>query len=86
MKRTAISLSLLCCVASALAQPQKEITANEVIPRIKKNAGVAWRSEPVDTRKAGNPGTRVTGRDVTTESETPKRKCNPVERAPQRSR
>src|ERR1700722_15874900 len=36
-------------------------TAQEVIDRIKKNIGVAWKPETVDTFKAGDPSTDVTG-------------------------
>ncbi len=37
------------------------ITAREVIERIQKNVGVPWRTETVDTIKAGDPATNVTG-------------------------
>jgi putative NIF3 family GTP cyclohydrolase 1 type 2 len=37
------------------------ITAQEVIDRIKKNVGVEWRPETVDTFKAGDPVTVVKG-------------------------
>ena len=37
------------------------ITARQVIERIQKNVGVAWRSQTVDTFKAGDPDTVVTG-------------------------
>jgi putative NIF3 family GTP cyclohydrolase 1 type 2 len=37
------------------------ITAQEVIERIKKNIGVDWKPETVDTFKAGDPSTAVTG-------------------------
>jgi putative NIF3 family GTP cyclohydrolase 1 type 2 len=44
------------------AQTQENhITAEQVIDRIKKNIGVPWREETVDTFKAGNPETRITG-------------------------
>ena len=46
--------------------PRNNITAREVIDRIKQNVGVPWQdrvrnSETVDTFKAGNPDTIVTG-------------------------
>jgi putative NIF3 family GTP cyclohydrolase 1 type 2 len=44
----------------SLAQ-DKPLTAREVISRIQKNVGVPWRSDTVDTFKAGDPDTRVTG-------------------------
>jgi putative NIF3 family GTP cyclohydrolase 1 type 2 len=37
------------------------VTAQEVVDRIKKNIGVDWKSESVDTFKAGDPSTTVTG-------------------------
>jgi putative NIF3 family GTP cyclohydrolase 1 type 2 len=37
------------------------LTARQVIERIQKNVGVAWRSQTVDTFKAGDPDTPVTG-------------------------
>lgn len=37
------------------------VTAQEVVDRIRKNLGVDWKSETVDTFKAGNPSTTVTG-------------------------
>ena len=65
MKHIAILLSLFFCATSAIAQASKEITANDVIDRIKKNVGVEWRAETVDTFKAGDPGAKVTGIAVT---------------------
>jgi putative NIF3 family GTP cyclohydrolase 1 type 2 len=48
------------------AFPQNNgLTARDVIERIQKNVGVAWRTETVDTFKAGNPDTRVRGIAVT---------------------
>jgi putative NIF3 family GTP cyclohydrolase 1 type 2 len=41
------------------------ITAQEVVDRIRKNIGVDWKAETVDTFKAGEPSTNVT-RIVTT--------------------
>jgi len=65
VKRIAIFLSLFSFAASAFAQAPKEITANEVIDRIKRNVGVEWRAETVDTFKAGDPNAKVTGIAVT---------------------
>src|SRR5690242_7603101 len=45
---------------AALGQPAS-LSAGEVIDRIKKNVGVPWRTETVDTFKAGGPETRVKG-------------------------
>jgi len=38
-----------------------EITGRQVIERIQKNVGVPWRTETVDTFKAGNPDSAVKG-------------------------
>jgi putative NIF3 family GTP cyclohydrolase 1 type 2 len=40
---------------------ENHLTAQQVIDRIKKNVGVPWREQTVDTFKAGNPEARVTG-------------------------
>src|SRR5438045_4389296 len=37
------------------------LTAQDVIDRIKKNVGVEWKADTVDTFKAGEPATLVTG-------------------------
>src|SRR3954451_3139919 len=51
-------------VSSAVAQ-QKSVTAREVIERIQAHVGVPWQSDTVDTFKARNPDTPVTGIAVT---------------------
>ncbi len=65
MKRTALFLAFVCCASGAAAQAKKEITANEVIERIKKNVGLEWRTDTVDTFKGGDPNTKITGVAVT---------------------
>jgi putative NIF3 family GTP cyclohydrolase 1 type 2 len=50
--------------ASALAQPNA-LTARQVIERIQAHVGVPWKSDTVDTFKAGNPDAPVTGIAVT---------------------
>ena len=70
--------SSLCAVAMFLpvvvlgqspdAQPlvrDGSLTAREVVERIKTHVGVPWQPETVDTFKAGDPDTRVTGIAVT---------------------
>lgn len=47
------------------AAQEKRPTAQEVIAAIQEHVGVPWRTETVDTFKAGNPETRVTGIAVT---------------------
>src|SRR5229473_814493 len=49
---------------SAIAQ-ERRVTAREVIARIQQQVGVPWQAETVDTIKAGNPDTAVTGIAVT---------------------
>jgi putative NIF3 family GTP cyclohydrolase 1 type 2 len=51
-------------VLPATAQ-EKRPTAQEVIAAIQEHVGVPWKTETVDTFKAGNPETRVTGIAVT---------------------
>jgi putative NIF3 family GTP cyclohydrolase 1 type 2 len=43
----------------------KPITAREVVQRIQEHVGVPWQKETVDTFKAGDPDTKVTGIAVT---------------------
>jgi hypothetical protein len=40
---------------------EKRPTAREVVTSIQKHIGVPWKTPTVDTFKAGNPDTRVTG-------------------------
>lgn len=65
-------LALLISLPTAvLAQSQetagreRTVTAHEVVERIKTHVGVPWQKETVDTFKAGDPDTRVTGIAVT---------------------
>lgn len=51
----------LILLSSTIASAQAPLTASAVIERIKKQVGVAWRAETVDTIKAGDPETVVTG-------------------------
>lgn len=56
------SFALSAAAASLVeAQEKKTLTAGEVIERIKKNVGVPWRAETVDTIKSGGADTPVTG-------------------------
>ncbi len=59
MSLNKITIALLLLAASASAQ--KALTAREVIERIQKNVGVPWRAQTVDTFKAGDPDTPITG-------------------------
>jgi putative NIF3 family GTP cyclohydrolase 1 type 2 len=51
----------LLAAENAIAQQEGELTARQVIERIRKNVGVTWRSQTVDTFKAGNPDAPVKG-------------------------
>src|SRR5207244_7697182 len=44
-----------------IAHAAAPLTAQEIVDRIKKNIGVEWSSDDVDTLKAGDPSTVVTG-------------------------
>ena len=45
----------------AFARGAATVTAQEIVDRVKKNIGVDWGSDDVDTFKAGDPSTIVTG-------------------------
>lgn len=62
MKQT---MAALLFVLPALAQTQTPPTAREIITSIEKNVGVPWTTPTVDTFKAGDPDTPVTGIAVT---------------------
>lgn len=66
LMRTAalVAIGILFTSASGRAQ-EKQLTAREVIARIQEHVGMPWQTETVDTFKAGNPDTRVTGIAVT---------------------
>ena len=55
---------VLGTVAGSTAQ-ERRITAREVVAEIQRQVGVEWEKETVDTFKAGNPDTPVTGIAVT---------------------
>jgi putative NIF3 family GTP cyclohydrolase 1 type 2 len=57
-----LTSALLCCTVAAQGQ---KLTAREVVTRIQQHVGVPWQSDTVDTFKAGNPDTPVTGIAVT---------------------
>ena len=50
--------------SAAFAQ-ERPLTAREVVQRIQEHVGVPWQKETVDTFKAGDPDTKVTGIAVT---------------------
>lgn len=51
---------LLSAAMAGLASAEN-LTAAQVIARIQEHVGVPWRKETVDTIKAGDPSTKVTG-------------------------
>jgi len=50
---------------SAASAQEPPLTAREVVQRIQDHVGVPWQKETVDTFKAGDPDTKVTGIAVT---------------------
>jgi putative NIF3 family GTP cyclohydrolase 1 type 2 len=60
-------LAGICCAQNSapLSAGPKKITAQEVIDQIKSHVGVEWKEPTVDTFKAGDPQTPVTGIAVT---------------------
>jgi putative NIF3 family GTP cyclohydrolase 1 type 2 len=59
-----LRLSLFVLASSAFASAQESTappTARQIIDQIKGNVGVPWREETVDTIKAGDPETAITG-------------------------
>jgi putative NIF3 family GTP cyclohydrolase 1 type 2 len=60
-----VMLATLTVVCHGAKAEDKRPTAREVVAAIQKNIGVPWNSETVDTFKAGNPDSPVTGIAVT---------------------
>jgi putative NIF3 family GTP cyclohydrolase 1 type 2 len=58
-------LAAFAVVCQAAKAQDKRPTAREVVAAIQEHVGVAWNSGTVDTFKAGNPDTPVTGIAVT---------------------
>ena len=52
-------------VTVGMAEAQHKITARELVAEIQQQVGVEWQKDTVDTFKAGNPDTPVTGVAVT---------------------
>ncbi len=65
IKSTTVFLIAIASLTSAALAGDQPLTAREVIARIQQHVGVPWRSDTVDTFKAGNPDTPVTGIAVT---------------------
>jgi len=60
-----VSLSLFMNVFAVASAQERPLTASEVVQRIQEHVGVPWQKETVDTFKAGDPDTKVTGIAVT---------------------
>ena len=56
-----VSILALCAACAAQQKP----TARQIVAEIQKQVGVEWKQDTVDTFKAGNPDTPVTGIAVT---------------------
>lgn len=52
---------VLLSASGLAASAETPLTAREVVTRIQKQVGVPWRAQTVDTFKAGDPDTPVTG-------------------------
>jgi len=63
--RSWILMTILLGTVSGATAQERRITAREVVGEIQKQVGVEWKKETVDTFKAGNPDTAVTGIAVT---------------------
>jgi putative NIF3 family GTP cyclohydrolase 1 type 2 len=57
----ALALTAALAVAAAPSVSQTSLTARGVVERIQKSVGVEWKTDTVDTFKAGNPDAAVTG-------------------------
>ncbi len=66
MKRTHLLLFAIFLGAATTSPAQdKRITARDIVAAIQSQVGVPWKKDTVDTFKAGNPDTAVTGIAVT---------------------
>jgi putative NIF3 family GTP cyclohydrolase 1 type 2 len=63
--RVAVATLLILCGAGMARAQSSRLTAREVIGRIKSHVNLAWQDQTVDTFKAGDPDTPVTGVAVT---------------------
>ncbi len=65
IRSTAVAVTTIALLTGTAWAGDQRLTAREVIARIQQHVGVPWRSDTVDTFKAGNPDTPVTGIAVT---------------------
>jgi putative NIF3 family GTP cyclohydrolase 1 type 2 len=61
VEAAALAILLTALAHTPAAAQEKRITARQVIARIQQHVGVEWREPTVDTFKAGDPDTPVTG-------------------------
>src|SRR5437762_144605 len=65
VRSTTLALTAIALSATAASARDQRLTAREVVARIQQQVGVPWQSDTVDTFKAGDPDTPVTGIAVT---------------------
>ena len=65
IRSTTVALTTIAVLLSTAFARDERMTAREVVARIQQQVGVPWQSDTVDTFKAGNPDTPVTGIAVT---------------------
>jgi len=65
MPRTLTTLALVLLATTTTNPQTTHPTARQIVAEIQKQVGVPWHAETVDTFKAGNPDTPVTGIAVT---------------------
>lgn len=63
--RTAHLIAIWITLSIGALSGQTKITAQQLVTEIQKQVGVEWKQDTVDTFKAGNPDTVVTGVAVT---------------------
>ena len=64
-RSTAQVLATLTFIVGGAGAQDHRITARDIVAEIQKRVGVPWQNETVDTFKAGNPDTTVSGVAVT---------------------
>ena len=65
MRSATLLLATVAVLATSMLAQTQPLTARALIARIQQQIGVPWRSDTVDTFKAGNPDVPVTGVAVT---------------------
>jgi putative NIF3 family GTP cyclohydrolase 1 type 2 len=63
--RVGLALAVLLLSVRVVDAQEHRITARELVTQIQEQVGVEWKTDTVDTFKAGNPDTLVTGVAVT---------------------